>query len=354
MAQTTLATIQQKIRRLTRSLDETLLSTSDLNQYINTFVLYDFPEHLRLFNLQSTFTFYTQAYIDTYSTNSTNPLDPLYNFDNIYLTVNPPIYIAGYEALFMESRKQFYGIYPLLNSIASIGISGDGSTTNFTGVINTNQSINYPFVTNNTQGVILLRNNVLFNSIDTNNNTLTLIDYPYNVTTGYMGVPGTPATPTSNTGTINYLTGQFNITFPVAPGVGQPINSQTLPLQPSLPQTMLFYDGQFVLRPVPDQSYAVQMEVFVRPTELLSEGQSPQLEEWFQLISYGAAKKIFEDRMDLESVALILPEFQKQMTLCQRRTIVQQTTQRTATIYTQDNGAAGAYGPGWFSGGGQS
>ena len=50
----------------------------------------------------------------------------------------------------------------------------------------------------------------------------------------------------------------------------------------------------------------------------------------------------------------IIPEFQKQMTLCQRRIIVQQTTQRTATIYTQDNGAAGAYGPGWFSGGGQS
>ena len=62
-------------------------------------------------------------------------------------------------------------------------------------------------------------------------------------------------------------------------------------------------------------------------------------------------EKIFEDRMDLESVALILPEFKKQQDLINRRTIVQQTTQRTSTIYTENNG--GAYGGGWFGGGGQ-
>ena len=43
----TLAQIQTKVRRLTRSISEQQLSTTELNNYINTSVLYDFPEHLR-------------------------------------------------------------------------------------------------------------------------------------------------------------------------------------------------------------------------------------------------------------------------------------------------------------------
>jgi len=54
----------------------------------------------------------------------------------------------------------------------------------------------------------------------------------------------------------------------------------------------------------------------------------------------------------MDTVQLIMPEFKKQENLILRRTIVEMTSQRASTIYTQDNGAAGAYGPGWFSGGG--
>ena len=115
---------------------------------------------------------------------------------------------------------------------------------------------------------------------------------------------------------------------------------------------MLYYNDTFTLRPVPDQAYRVQMEVYVRPTELLSSSQSPELSEWWQYIAYLASKKIFEDRMDLESVQQILPELRKQECLILRRTIVQQTNQRTSTVYSEQTGAAGAYGPGLFSGGG--
>jgi hypothetical protein len=334
-------------------MSENLLSTGDLNQYINTFVLYDFPEHLRLLNLRTTFEFVTQPYQDVYVTNPTNTNDPLYDFDNQYITVNQPVYVAGFQALFMESRQQFYGIYPLLNSIASIGVAGNGSTTSFSGVINTNQALVPPNVV---QTLILLKNNVLFSSVDSNYNGLALQDYPISASIGNLFVPG--GAPTSTTvqdpnNYVNYITGQFTITFPTAPGTGQAINSQTVPLQPSMPQSVLFYDGSFVLRPVPDQPYTVNMEVFARPTALLASGQNPQLNEWWQFIAYGAAIKVFQDRSDLDSVEQIMPEFQKQMDLINRRTIVQQTSQRSTTIYTQDHGAAGAYGPGWFASGGQ-
>ena len=90
-------------------------------------------------------------------------------------------------------------------------------------------------------------------------------------------------------------------------------------------------------------------------TQLLSTGPTtPQLEEWWQYIAYGAAIKVFQDRMDIESVALIQPEFQKQQALCLRRTIVQQTSQQVSTIYQESGGnGAGTYGSGWGYGGGQ-
>lgn len=351
MADSSLTAIRTKVRRLTRSLSENQLSTADLDQYINTFVLYDFPEHLRLFNSLTTFEFFTEPFVDVYET-STDPDSPLYNFVNKYLTIQPPIFIAGYQALFLESRTAFYGIYPQINSIASIGTMGNGTTTQFSGVINSQQAVVYP---NTTQKVVLLRNEVLFDSIDSNGNGLSMIDYPISSTIGNLYVPGTAPTSTVTqdpNNYINYVTGQFVVTFVSAPASGAAINSQTLPVQTSLPQTLLFFDGKFTVRPVPDQPYRISMEAYIRPTELLSSGQTPQLEEYWQYLAYGAAKKVFEDRMDLESVSQIMPEYKKQENLILRRTIVQQTSQRTSTIYTEQNGAANAYGSGWFSGGG--
>ena len=77
----------------------------------------------------------------------------------------------------------------------------------------------------------------------------------------------------------------------------------------------------------------------------------PELSEYWQYIAYGAAKKIFEDRMDQESVQLIMPEFKEQETLIQRRTIDQQSNERSATIYTENVGPTpGGFGSGWGSG----
>lgn len=343
--------IQIKARRLTRSPSENQLSTSDLNNYINTFILYDFPEQLRLFNLHTTFTFYTQPYVDVYESN-TDSSSPFYNFKNKYITVNPPVYIAGYQALYSQSREQFFSIYPLVNSIASIGTAGNGSTTSFSGTINAQQAN-----TSNIDGqvICLLKNNVLFSSIDLNNNGLAMIDYPISNTIGNLYIPGGAPTSTSVQDTanyINYITGQFVVTFASAPGSGQPINSQTVPQMPTLPQSVLFYDGKFTMRPVPDQAYQVKIEADIRPTELLASDDVPELSEWWQFIAYGAAIKIFQDRMDTESVQQIYPEFRNQLNLINRRTIVQQTTQRVATIYTEQTGGAGAYGSGLFGGGG--
>ncbi len=391
MAQTSLFAIRNKVRLITRSMSTAQLSDAQLDQYINTYVLYDFPETLRLFNLRSTFSFYTSPFVDTYST--TNVSSPLYNFTNKYTFTGDPIYIGGYNALFSQSREQFYGIYPLVNSIASIGTTGDGVTTQFTGVVNSQQA-NVP--QGSTQFITLLQNNVMFSSVDANGNGLVLQDTPILDSTTllptiygslynpyvYTDEPSTPITnpsqpglpynqildphgfptislaaPYSNqtgfpqTNFINYITGEYHITFTSAPASGYAINSQTVPVNPTIPQALLFYDGQFIVRPVPDQPYRVDMEVYVQPTELLSAGQSPELEEWWQLIAWNSAKKIFEDRMDYDSIGMIMSSLKEQEALVLRRTIVQQTTQRVSTIYSEQ-GRTGYNSGGFGQGGG--
>ena len=335
----TLAAIQVKVRRLTRSPSTAQLSDNDLNNYINTFIVYDFPEHLRMFNLRTQFSFVCNPFQDVYQTDDTvlPTTNPLYNFQQKYISVHPPVYVAGYQSFYTQSREQFFSIYPMISNISSIGPTGDGITTFFTGnVVNTN-------------GAVILANNVLFSSIDINSMGLALVDIPNNPFdgNGILVVPGT----TTGVGLINYITGFFALNFPTAPAAGATINSQVVPQVTSIPQALMFYDNQFTLRPVPDQPYEVNFEVYVRPTQFLETNQSPQLQEWWQYIAYGAAKKIFEDRMDMDSVALIMPEYKKQEALCLRRTIVQYTNERVATIYTEQT----SYGPnssGWGWGGG--
>lgn len=370
----TLQNIKIKVRRITRSPSEALLTDDSLNDYINTFILYDFPEHLRMFNLKTTVSFTCNPYQDVYPTdiasfgNATGAQNnPLYNFQNKYLTIHPPFFIAGFPAAYMQDREAFYGIYPKVNSIQSIGVTGNGAQTNFSGRIVT-QGVVQSITLGVQQGSCFVKGEVLFSSVDINNNGLSLVDVPCldsvtgNPTVwGNLYVPGTePATPplitnyttlpvptgVDQNNYINYITGQFSITFPVAPKAGFAINSQTLLQIVSLPQSVLFYDNKFVIRPIPDQPYEINFEAFVRPTYFMENSDIPQLEEWWQYIAYGAAKKIFEDRMDYDSVALIMAEYKKQENLCLRRTIVQNTNQRTATIYTDQSGLQG--GPGWF------
>jgi hypothetical protein len=305
MANSTLAAIRTKVRRLTRSPSTSQISDADIDEYVNTFCLYDFPEHLRLSTLRKTLVFYTQPYIDTYST-SLNPADPLYDFKNRVMAVYKPMYVAGNEVFFSQSREELYGIYPLNQTIRLAG-SGNGILKHFTGVL---------------ADTPCLRNNVVFTSIDANNNGLQLHDDGNGLLIG------------NGNGIVNYITGVYVLDYTIPPAVGQNIKSQVLYYQPSRPAAMCYFNTSFIFRPVPDQVYQVNVEVDVRPTELITAGTSPELQQWWQWIAYGAAKKIFEDRMDLESVQSIMPEFKKQENLVLRTTIVNQSKQRVSTIYT--------------------
>lgn len=333
--------IRTKVRRLTRSPSTAQLSDNDIDTYVNTFVLFDFPQHLRLFDLRTTLTFYTQPFIDTYDTNTTDPTNPLYDFKNKYISIHEPCYIAGYQQFYSQSREQFYGIYPIVNSIQQIG-QGDGIQLNFTGRLPFGQTTNAPLI-----GPHILQNNVLFTSVGTNGEQIVANDIPVDTATGQL--TGTIAPGVNQ---INYLTGVYDITFSIAPAAGVAVNAETIPYQAALPQAVLYYDDKFILRPVPDQSYRVNLEAYILPTYWLTHdgSQAPDIQQWWQYIAYGASKKIFEDRMDTESVQQIMPEFKAQESLVLRKTIVQYTNERVGTIYTEQTGGLTSGGFGWGSG----
>lgn len=326
MADSTLLAIRKKVRRLTRSPSNSQITDDEINEYINTFVLYDFPEQLRLFSLKETFTFYTTKGTDLYETEIGSP-DPLSNFQNLYITTHEPVYVGGYKVLFTQSRDQFYGMYPFTNSVIDTQSRGNGVAVAFTGTV---------------AAVPLLKNNVLFTATDINGIGMKLVDDGAAGPTGSLTGDGI--------GTINYETGAYTLLFNTAPGNGEIIWSETVPYQAARPDVVLYFDDRFFVRPVPDKTYPIVLEVYKRPTELLADGTKPELEQWWQYIAYGAAKKVFEDRTDSESIQEIMPEFKQQELLVLRRTIVQQTKERVATIYTE--GIGDVYGPGWWSGNG--
>ena len=313
MANSTLQAIIIKIRRLTRSPSSSQISDASITEYINTFIQYDFPEHLRLFSLRQTLTWYTQPNVDEYNSSSVSA--GLSGFIQSNLTVHPPVFISGQEMVYSQSRSQFYDMFPLTNTILSIGTTGDGVITAFSGTLSS---------------IPILRNNVNFVSKDTAGNGLRLSDDGSGVLSG------------DGTGTINYLTGAFTLAYSTAPGASEIIYSETIPYAAGKPTTILFFNDTFTVRPVPDKVYPVNIEVDIRPSELLALNQSPELEEWWQYIAFSSAKKILEDRMDMESIQMIMPSLKEQERLILRRTLQQLSNQRVATIYSENSYGGGS------------
>lgn len=337
MAQTDLTAIRTKVRRLTHSPTADQISDAMIDEYINTALLYDFPETLRLFSLRRTLTFYTQPGVDVYET-STNPTDALFDFKNKYVAVHQPIYMAGVPAFYTQDRSVFYGYWPQTNSILDTLLRGNGTPGPFTGTL-LNPNPPYPFI---------LQNNVVFSCLDTSGESMVLIDYPVSNTTGALGLPNQPQTLPSPYGQINYTTGAFTLNFPNNTANAAIIRFEGILYQPGKPLGMLFFEDKFTIRPVPDQTYAIQIEVDVRPTELLAANQSPDLQQWWQYVALISSRLILIDRMDMDTLNLIMPELNRQERLVLRRTLELQSNERTTTIYTQGK----SYGFGWFGPGG--
>lgn len=338
---TTLDDIRQKVRRITGRPSDQQITDAQIDDYINTFYIYDLPEHLHLISNRVNYQFLTNAN------------QAIYDLQNdIYLTGMPPVFIGGYRSYMTQSRDNFYRINPALDFLQQSVAVGNGTALGYSFNLmqtpimrgwKTNPPGAYSTSLVGTQSDVpasSLSWMVLISALDANGNSVSLIDDGQ----GFLfDVDDLSTDHASARGTINYTTGAVQI--PVAPVSllgfvrpipnGNPINAQYVPYVASRPQSVAFYQQQFNLYPIPDQAYTVSFEAYKIPTALIRDTDNPQMKEFGQVLAYGAADKIFSDNADMESQMKFRPLLDEQLKLIQRRTIVQQTSDRTMTIYAE-------------------
>jgi hypothetical protein len=332
----TLNRIRTEVRRIARVPDPTLMTNAQIDDYVNTFYLYDMPMNLRLFNLREVFTFYTVPNVDTYRSQGSNENNDFYEFKNLITAIHPPVFMGGQQGYFTQYRDAFYSNWSQVVLSQDSTLRGNGTTGTFTGIINS-----FP----------LLQNNVSFSALDINNIAMNLVDYPIDRVSGNLALENQAATPATIYGTINYLDGTYSFNFPrnTLNGAQNIIYQNFIPYKPGRPSSMLYFDDAFVLRPVPDRVYPITVEADIVPTELLDASDNPKLNQWWQYIALGTCLKIFRSRMDMNSFNLLYPEFKEQETMIVSRSDQQQVNCRTQTLITRGKLFGGPWTP-WGQG----
>ena len=315
----TLQDIRDKVRRITKRPSTNQLSNPQLDQYINTYYLYDFPEELRLKDMLTNYTFVTQPNQESYDL----PLDPLNPNSTAtpaapsYTSIGPPVYVGGYQAFFTQDQEQFYRLYPPEAMPSSTAVA-DGSAGPYQFTLS-----NFP----------VMQGRVVVSVDDGTGENLIATDSPTGVVLGTFNgdVDGTYIN------SINYVTGLIDIKFNAATLAGAPINCQIVPYQPSKPTGMLFYQNKMILRPIPSDSFQIKVQAYQTFTQFVNTNDTPYIQQWWQLIALGTSLKVFEDVGDIEAIAQYQPLYENQRALALRRTLVQQSSQRAATIYSEQS-----------------
>ena len=347
----TLANAVIKTRKLTGSSNSFQVTDSYIVQQMHSFYSYDLPAKFRSLKLKDIYTFTTNVGQDVYPFNS-----------ELYITVNQPCYCAKRELRLFTDPWNFYGVnynWQLSTNFAS----GNGTTGPYSGFTTaspliasvnndpgplTNQSLFFP--QSRVQNILITANVIGANGIgqtqnvtdDGLGNLIQIFQTSDNSTKEYgwtyyrQYASSTPTIPGG--ATINYQTGEITgLIFAQAIPAGTSIQIQYNPKKFSIPLSIMFYQNQFTLAPVPDQGYTIELTCYRQPIQALLAADmtgNPELSEWWEILAVGAAKKIFEERLDSDGVIFIDKMLKERYDIIETRTYAQIGQQRINTIYT--------------------
>jgi len=317
-------------RRLTARYTPAQMTDTQIDKYLNLFMTLMLPEHFKNIKLTKPYVFYTIPNVDTYDFVyqgglETNP-DGSPTPGNIL--INPPVYCQGYILRYYQDKSMFYNRWPKLTVNQQIGV-GDGTAGPYSGTIPTST----PFLRaqvdifgNVTEAGVVISafDNSGFNYVITdvplaNSNVGNLVDSIGNVI-----------------GTVDYLSGAFSFTVSTTSiPTSATIYASVVPYQSSRPTDVIFYNQQITFRPVPQQIYQVEFQISQQPLQMIADNSAPELAEWYLFICAGAAKLIYAEFPDPEGMEYLMPIWQEQLQLAQRRTLKQLGTQRAQTIFSQ-------------------
>jgi hypothetical protein len=347
----TLANAITKTRKLTGSSNAFQVTDSYIVQQMHSFYAYDLPSKFRSLKLKDVYTFTTNVGQDVYSFNS-----------ELYITVNQPCFCAKREIKLFHNPWSFYAANFNWQEFTNFA-SGDGTTGPYSGFTTaapfipsvnndpgtqTNRNLFFP--QSRVQNILITANVIGTNGVgetqnvtdDGEGNLIQIFqtsnggNQEYGWTYYRQYASSTPTVPGG--ATINYETGEITgLVFAQAIPDGTPIQIQYNPKQFSIPLAIMFWQNQFTLCPTPDKGYTVELTCYRQPIQaLLADDQTgnPELSEWWEILAVGAAKKIFEERLDSDGVMFIDKMLKERYDIIETRTYAQIGQERITTIYT--------------------
>ena len=88
---------------------------------------------------------------------------------------------------------------------------------------------------------------------------------------------------------------------------------------------------------MPDAGYTIEMTCYRQPIQALiaaDQTGNPELSEWWEILAVGAAKKIFEERLDSDGVIFIDKMLKERYDIIETRTYAQIGQESIQTIYS--------------------
>lgn len=374
------------VRRIVKTPSNASLTDNLIIDYINRFWLMDIDARIQLFDFKTKYQFETIPQVCDYNM-------PLYSIQTqpgaqviapypVYQGFTGTAYVNGIQVPVYIQRDSFWKIWPnYLQSLTTVA-TGTGAQTTFsftlpffpaipghvdmTGIIYSGNTLDpifttsiplnsggtpsipassiYPgvFITyqNGNGGVTTVTDSGIFLSGGTTGQLYGLLiestnpgntnPYPF----GYKSL-GTYSTTTN---TVNYITGQVNVTLPSAPLANQPIQAQCYFYQQGLPRAILNYNNCLTIRPPPNIPYLIELDAYLTPAAFLSSKQALQFAYMAEYIARGAARKILSDTGDMEQFQFYESLFKEQETLVWKRSQRIFTSQRTGTIFSDLQG----------------
>jgi hypothetical protein len=376
------------VRRIIKSPSNSVITDDLIIDYINRFWIMDVDARIQLFDLKTKYQFQTVPGIDKYNmplySVQIQPGNQAIGMYPVYQGFVQPVYINGIQVPFQTQKGSFFNTWP--NVTQNLGIVGQGNGTSgpysiqipilpgnqpqnpplngilrghidIAGIIATGNNIDPPLTDNinaiaNIASVPVMSVDaaVFLTSIDSNGANVVVSDSGWfldtNVNYGLLMNPGKAPFGNSalsggysiTSNTINYFTGQLNVTFPVSIPQGNNIRAQVFFFQSGLPRSFLFYNNVITLRSPPDTQYLVEVDAYLSPAAFLNTAAAIPFGYMAEYLSRGAARKILSDTGDYEQFQFYEPLFKEQELLVWKRSQRQWTATRTETIYSQGMG----------------
>jgi hypothetical protein len=153
-------------------------------------------------------------------------------------------------------------------------------------------------------------------------------------------------------GIIDYVSGQIDFTLPVGVSLalGTLFTVWVSQYITGRPYSLLFWNNEFTIRPVPKDILKVEVETYLTPVQFLATSDNPILLQWWQYIAYGASMEILRERQDLEGVQNLTEGFMRQEALVLERQGIEEINVPTYQLFNSSqtvyvNGGWGQGGP---------